>query len=203
MLRTESPRQGYRLTAASLPAPLSYVPKERMGEETAAALKERRWWKDSPGSTNPPICTYRSEALSQTAQEPWCGAGSTPHAGGSFFLYEKSVLRESDCLRGRSKEVCTNSTPPLFRPKKSPSNNGNPRGIPSPWQEARRVKAAGFDPWTEPSRSSPPRADQGGSLYRLPPWQSFSGFIPARKRRCRAGSTCPGWQSGSGGCPAR
>ena len=45
-----------------------------------------------------------------------CGAGSTPHPGGSFFLYEKSVLRESDCLRGRREEVRTDLTPPLFRP---------------------------------------------------------------------------------------
>ncbi len=45
-----------------------------------------------------------------------CGAGSIPHAGRSFFLYEKSVLRESDSLRGRGKEVCTDLTPPLFRP---------------------------------------------------------------------------------------
>ena len=30
---------------------------------------------------------------------------------GSFFLYEKSVLRESDSLRGRSKEVCTDWPP--------------------------------------------------------------------------------------------
>ena len=28
----------------------------------------------------------------------------------SFFLYEKSVLCESDSLRGRSKEVCTDLT---------------------------------------------------------------------------------------------
>ena len=47
---------------------------------------------------------------------PACGAGSTLHAGGSFFLYEKSGLRESDCLRGREREVCTDLTPPLFRP---------------------------------------------------------------------------------------
>ena len=44
------------------------------------------------------------------------GAGSSSHAGGSFFLYEKSVLRESDCLRGRRPEICTDLTPPLFRP---------------------------------------------------------------------------------------
>ncbi len=49
--------------------PLLYVPKERMGEGTAAAPKERRWWKDSHGSRNPPIRTYRSETLSQSVQE--------------------------------------------------------------------------------------------------------------------------------------
>ncbi len=47
---------------------------------------------------------------------PCAAQESTPHAGGSFFLYVKSGLRESDCLRGRKPEVCTDSTPPLFRP---------------------------------------------------------------------------------------
>ncbi len=37
---------------------------------------------------------------------------------GSFFLYEKSVLRKSDCLRGRSKEVCTDLPLPPFPPLK-------------------------------------------------------------------------------------
>ena len=45
-----------------------------------------------------------------------CGARSTPYAEGSFFLYEKSVPRESDCLRGRGTEVCTDLTPNPFRP---------------------------------------------------------------------------------------
>ena len=52
--------------------------------------------------------------------ETFCGIGTTPHAGGSFFLYEKSVLRESDYLRGRKPEVSTDSTPPLFPPLKKP-----------------------------------------------------------------------------------
>ncbi len=92
------------------------VPSERMGEGTAAVPKGRRWWKDSLRGTEYPICTYRAEALSQSAQESLCGAGSPPHAGGSFFLYEKSVLRESDSLRGREREVCADSTTPPFRP---------------------------------------------------------------------------------------
>ena len=48
-----------------------------------------------------------------------CGAGSPRHAGQSFFLYEKSVERESDFLRGRRPKVCTDLTPPLFRPSKA------------------------------------------------------------------------------------
>ncbi len=55
-----------------------------------------------------------------SAQKLLCGAGSIPHAGGSFFLYEKSGLRESDYLRGRRKEVCTDLPPPLFPPLKKP-----------------------------------------------------------------------------------
>ncbi len=53
------------------------------------------------------------------------GAGSIQHAGGSFFLYEKSVLRESDYLRGRKPEVCTD-LPPLFPPLKRRESKGNP-----------------------------------------------------------------------------
>ncbi len=48
-----------------------------------------------------------------------CGAGSLSRAGQSFFLYEKSVERESDFLRGRRPKVCTDLTPPLFRPSKA------------------------------------------------------------------------------------
>ncbi len=40
------------------------------------------------------------------------------HAGGSFFLYEKSVLRESDYLRGRREEVCTDPNNPFSALKK-------------------------------------------------------------------------------------
>ncbi len=50
-----------------------------------------------------PNVFYRAHTL--------CGAGSIPHAEGSFFLYEKSVLRESDSLCGREQKVCTDLTP--------------------------------------------------------------------------------------------
>ena len=65
---------------------------------------------------NTPVCTCRSEERSPSAQESLCGERTTPHTGRSFFLYEKSVLRESDSLRGRKPEVSTDLTPPLFRP---------------------------------------------------------------------------------------
>ena len=58
--------------------------------------------------------------LAKSAQKSLCGAGSDPHAEGSFFLYEKSVLRESDSLRGRNQEVCTDLTPPLFSALQKP-----------------------------------------------------------------------------------
>ncbi len=63
-----------------------------------------------------PAYTYQSEALSQSVHKSSCGTEDVPHAGGSFFLYEKSVLRESDSLRGRKPEVCTDLTPLFFRP---------------------------------------------------------------------------------------
>ena len=63
------------------------------------------------------------------------GTGGIPYAGGSFFLYEKSVLRESDSLRGRREEVSTDLTPTLSAPKKALKKDGNPRGARPPWQE--------------------------------------------------------------------
>ena len=95
------------------------VPSERMREGTAVGPEGRRRWKDSLRGTEYPIRTYRSEALSQVCTETPCGAGTTTHPGGSFFLYEKSVLQESDSLRGREREVCTDSTTP-FPPLKKP-----------------------------------------------------------------------------------
>ena len=48
---------------------------------------------------------------------------------GSFFLYEKSVLRESDYLRGRKPEVCTDSTTPFSALKKALEKLRVPRGF--------------------------------------------------------------------------
>ena len=53
------------------------------------------------------------------AEIPMRRRENTPHAEGSFFLYEKSVLRESDSLRGRKPEVCTDLTPPFSALKKA------------------------------------------------------------------------------------
>ena len=63
-----------------------------------------------------------------------CGAGSPPHAGGSFFLYEKSVLRESDSLRGRRSEVCTGLAPLFPALKEALKKMGFQRDA-SLWQE--------------------------------------------------------------------
>ena len=98
-----------------------------MGEGTAVGPEGRRWWKDSDRGTKIPprrACERGSITL-----ETFCAAGSPPHAGGSFFLYEKSVLRESDSLRGRRTEVFTDLTPPLFRPSKALKKDGIPKGL--------------------------------------------------------------------------
>ncbi len=71
----------------------------------------RSWQKVPPRR----VCERGSITL-----ETLCAAGSTPHAGGSFFLYEKSVLRESDYLRDRKPKVCTDLTPTPFPPLKKP-----------------------------------------------------------------------------------
>ena len=160
VLRTESSRQGYRLTAASLPCPRrsfgtshkgaepklyanrrlvrsqeplillnsqkmsvgaecwlaslvirsegTYGRGDRRCSEGAAVVEGFRSWQKVPPRR---VCERGSITL-----ETLCAAGSTPHAGGSFFLYEKSVLRESNSLRGRKPEVCTDLTPNPFRP---------------------------------------------------------------------------------------
>ena len=67
---------------------------------------------------NPFLCACR-----KSAQKLPCGAGSTLHAGWSFFLYEKSVLHESDCLRGSGQEVCTDSPSCLRNVRTSASSS--------------------------------------------------------------------------------
>ena len=46
-------------------------------------------WKDSLRGTEYPIRTYRSEALSQTAQEPQCGTGKYPARRRELFSLRK------------------------------------------------------------------------------------------------------------------
>ena len=72
--------------------------------------------------------------------------------GAEFFLYEKMGRRAIDHA-GSTSEAGSNKsvqTCPLT-PKKT-----GIQGDASPWQVARRVKACGFDPWAELSRSCPP-----------------------------------------------
>ena len=116
MLHTESPSQGYRLAAASLPCPRrskgTYERGDRRRTNGTAVVEGFRSWHKVP--------PRRACERGNITLETFCGIGTTPHAGGSFFLYEKSVLRESDYLRGRKPEVSTDSTPPLFPPLKKP-----------------------------------------------------------------------------------
>ena len=116
MLRTESPSQGYRLTAASLPAPLvirsegTYGRGDRRCSEGAAVVEGFPREYKSPHLYIPIGSTIPDCAGTLVRRR------KSPARRRELFLYEKSILRESDCLRGRSKEVCTDSTPPLFRP---------------------------------------------------------------------------------------
>ncbi len=85
--------------------PLSYVPKERMGEGTAVGPEGRRWWKDSLGGTEHPIRTYRSEDLAQFVQRPYAPQEVPRTQEGAFFFTKKAycgnqtlcvaVIRES------------------------------------------------------------------------------------------------------------
>ena len=125
-LRTESPSQGYRLTAASLPAP--DVPSERMGEGTAVGPTGRRWWKDSHGSRNPPTCTYRSEARPQSAQKPRAAQELSRTQKGAFFFTKKaSCVNQTFCVAESRKSVQTQ--PPLFPPLKKPLKITGSKGI--------------------------------------------------------------------------
>ena len=127
MARTESPSQGYRLAAASLPCPGrsfgTYGRGDRRRTNGTAVVEGFPREQKSPhlhipiGSTTP-IC----------AETP-CGTGTIPHTERSFFLYEKSVLRESDFLRGRKPEVCTDLTLPFSALKKALKKLRVPRGF--------------------------------------------------------------------------
>ncbi len=91
-------------------------------------------------------------------RSPCAAQESVPHPGGSFFLYEKSVLRESDSLRGRKKEVCTDLTPQPFPPLKRWDSKGT-----RPFGRSSRA---------EPSRSSRCKQKRG----RHP--EEHSGCLP-------------------------
>ena len=127
--RSESLSQGYRLTAASLPCPgcsFGTYGREDRGRTSGTTVAEGfRSWQKIP---------LRSITL-----ETFCGAETTTQAGGSFFLYEKSVLRESDCLRGRKPEVSTDLTHPFSAPKKALKKLRVPRGFRSPMRRQRRI----------------------------------------------------------------
>ena len=138
VLRTESPSQGYRLSAASLPCPRRSFGTSHKGAEPTFCVCRRFMRSQEPlillnsknASTDAQsrlaslvICskgTYgrgnrrrtngttvvegfrswqkipprRACERGSITLETFCGAGTPPPAGGSFFLYVKSVLRE-------------------------------------------------------------------------------------------------------------
>ena len=146
MLRTESPSQGYRLTAASLPCPRrsfgTYGRGNRRRTSGTAVVE------GFPHGHQVPACTYRSEAVSQTVQEPRAAQELLRRQEGAFFFTKKAYcVNRTVCVAESRKSVHTQ--PPLFPPLKK---MGFQRDA-SLWREARRVKACGFDPWAEPSRS--------------------------------------------------
>ena len=152
MGRTESPSQGYRLTAASLPCPRrsfgTYGRGNRRRTSGTAVVE------GFPQGHQVPACPYRSEAVSQTVQEPRAAQEVPRRQEGAFFFTKKAYcVNQTICVAESRKSVQTQPQP-LSALKKPLKNNGNPRGIPSPWREARRVKACGFDPWAELSRPS-------------------------------------------------
>ena len=72
-----------------------------------------------------------------------CAAQETSsQAGGSFFLYEKSVLRESNYLCGRKRKVCTDLTPPLSALQKPLKKMGFQRDA-STMRRQRRISEFG------------------------------------------------------------
>jgi hypothetical protein len=90
------------------------------------------------------------------------GAGTIPHPGGSFFLYEKSVLRESDSLRGRRPESLYRLNPQPFPPLKKMGIQGGPAPL-------------GRSSRAEPSRSFPPsRREPQGDSQKATPWASMA-----------------------------
>ncbi len=75
-------------------------------------------------------------ALRESHRNTECGAGSPPHAGGSFFFTKKAYCgNQTLCVAVARKST---DLPPFFPPLKSPSNNGNPRGARPPWRSSRQ-----------------------------------------------------------------
>ena len=83
-------------------------------------------------------------------RNPCAAQGVSRTRRGAFFFTKKAFcVNQSACVAGRRKSVQTNPHP-FFALKIM----GFQRDL-SLWKEARRVKACGFDPWAEPSRSCP------------------------------------------------
>ena len=77
-----------------------------MGEGTAAAPKERRWWKDSLRGTEYPIRTYRSEDLAQFVQKPRAAQGIPRTQEGAFFFTKKAYcVNQTACVAESRKSV--------------------------------------------------------------------------------------------------
>ena len=113
---------------------------------TAGFLKKR-----TPMKTRFPACVAAATTPTLSAKEPkqtqW-DVQTWNSAQRSFFLYEKSGLGESDSLRGRKPEVCTDLTPPLsalnlsklqvprgFNPLGRGLGTASPRSCPSTTQK--------------------------------------------------------------------
>ncbi len=84
--RSESPSQGYRLAAASLPCPGRSFGTSNKGEKTAVGPEGRRWWKDSHGRRNPPLAHTDRKHYPRLCRNS-CAAQELPRTqGGAFFF---------------------------------------------------------------------------------------------------------------------
>ena len=84
------------------------VPSERMGEGTAAAPKERRWWKDSLRGTNPPPAhTDRKHYPRLRRDLVRRREVSRTHKGAFFFTKKAPCVNQTLCVAERGKSLQT------------------------------------------------------------------------------------------------
>ena len=77
-------------------------------------------------------------ALRESHRNTECGAGSPPHAGGSFFFTKKAYCGNQTLCVAESRKSVQTQPHPFSALKKALKKDGNPRGARPPWRSSRQ-----------------------------------------------------------------